>query len=141
MLPPQWAPPCGSECTKKYAALTQIPWRVFCKKGCDTDGETWEECLSACNEICYKDPVFKDRQWSAYIDRSPGAAVYSEECFHACVAGCGYKFEIDPEKVGQVRPNRPCTTLPSVKPSPVQKPSLLATKSGEHTEDVPCTSA
>ncbi|KAH9748661.1 hypothetical protein KPL70_005096 [Citrus sinensis] len=78
MIPQQWASPCGNQCTQKFAALTQIPWRVFCKKGCDADGETWEECLAECNEICYKDPVLKDRQWSAYIDRSPGAANYSE---------------------------------------------------------------
>ncbi|XP_052183816.1 tetraspanin-19-like isoform X2 [Diospyros lotus] len=74
MLPQQWSPPCGNHCTKKYASLLQIP------------------CLEECNEICYKDPVLKDQQWSAYIDRSPGAASYSEECFRACVAGCGYKF-------------------------------------------------
>ncbi|XP_061375602.1 uncharacterized protein LOC133317734 isoform X3 [Gastrolobium bilobum] len=91
MMPQQWASPCGNQCTHKYAALTQIPWRVFCKKGCTSDGETWEECLEECNQICYKDPVLKDKQWSAYIDRSPGAASYSEECFHACVSGCGYK--------------------------------------------------
>ncbi|XAR59150.1 hypothetical protein NMG60_11014817 [Bertholletia excelsa] len=107
MIPQQWSSPCGNQCTHKYAALMQIPWRVFCKKGCDSDGETWEECLEECNEMCYKDPVLKDQQWSAYIDRSPGAASYSEECFHACVAGCGYKFEIPKDKVGQVHPNRP----------------------------------
>lgn len=28
--------------------------------------------------MCYKDPVLKDQQWSSYIDRSPGAAGYSE---------------------------------------------------------------
>ncbi|MQL88621.1 hypothetical protein Taro_021186, partial [Colocasia esculenta] len=77
--------------------------RVFCKKGCDADGETWDECVGECNEICYKDPVFKDYQWSAYIDRSPGAENYSmisqvltsmQECFHACVSGCSYKNEM-----------------------------------------------
>ncbi|GAV77920.1 hypothetical protein CFOL_v3_21388, partial [Cephalotus follicularis] len=110
--------------------------RVFCKKGCDSDGDTWEECLEECNEICYKDPVLKDHQWSAYIDRSPGAADYSEECFRACKAGCGYKFDIRPEKVEEVRPNRP------PKPSPVQKPpSPPTSKPSEPTEDVPCTSA
>ena len=30
-----------------------------------------------CTEICYKDPVLEDRQWSAYIDRSPGEDSYS----------------------------------------------------------------
>ncbi|GKC72407.1 hypothetical protein Tco_1118290 [Tanacetum coccineum] len=50
--------------------------RVFCKKGCNADGDTLEECLSLCDEICYKDPVLKDQQWSAYTDRSPGSASY-----------------------------------------------------------------
>ncbi|KAK4386605.1 hypothetical protein Sango_2531100 [Sesamum angolense] len=67
----------------------------FCKKGCDADGDTWDECLGECDEMCYKDPVLKDKQWSAYIDRSPGSASYSEECFRACVAGCGYKDNSD----------------------------------------------
>ncbi|CAA3026254.1 Hypothetical predicted protein [Olea europaea subsp. europaea] len=69
----QWSPPWNNQCTLKYAALIQIP------------------CLGECDEICYKDPVLKEQQRSAYIDHSPGAASYSEECFHACVAGCGYK--------------------------------------------------
>ncbi|XP_034697045.1 uncharacterized protein LOC117922923 isoform X2 [Vitis riparia] len=90
MIPDQWTSPCGNQCTKKYAAM-QIAWRVFCKKGCYADGETWEECLEECNEICYKDPVFKDQQWSAYIDRSPGSPSHSKECFNACVSGCGFK--------------------------------------------------
>ncbi|CAA3026253.1 Hypothetical predicted protein [Olea europaea subsp. europaea] len=85
----QWSPPWNNQCTLKYAALIQIP--LFCKKGCDSDGETWEDSLGECDEICYKDPVLKEQQRSAYIDHSPGAASYSEECFHACVAGCGYK--------------------------------------------------
>ncbi|KAH9748658.1 hypothetical protein KPL70_005096 [Citrus sinensis] len=122
MIPQQWASPCGNQCTQKFAALTQIPWRVFCKKGCDADGETWEECLAECNEICYKDPVLKDRQWSAYIDRSPGAANYSE-------------FEIDTEKVDKVRPNRPPP------PPPVAKPPPHVVRPGELTQDLPGTSA
>ncbi|XP_047159805.1 uncharacterized protein LOC124830194 isoform X1 [Vigna umbellata] len=77
MMPEQWVSPCGNQCTNKYSALTQIPWRVFCKKGCSSEEETWEECLEYCNLMCYKDPVLKDQQWSAYIDRSPGAASYS----------------------------------------------------------------
>lgn len=141
MLPEQWTQPCGNQCTQKFSALTQIPWRVFCKKGCGTDGETWEDCLDECNEICYKDPVLKDRQWTAYIDRSPGSASYSEECFKACKAGCGYKFEIHPGEVDKARPNRPCNPPPSEKPPPVQKRHPQAVKHGEPTEDVPCTSA
>lgn len=143
MIPQDWAPPCGNECTKKFAALTQIPWRVFCKKGCAADGDTWEECLGECNEICYKDPVLKDQQWSAYIDRSPGAASYSQECFHACVAGCGYKFDIPSEKVNQVHPNRP-TKPPNVqkpKPSPPKVVAAPPLESSSTTENMPDTSA
>ncbi|KAK8945230.1 hypothetical protein KSP39_PZI008143 [Platanthera zijinensis] len=77
MFPRDWTPPCQSCCTKKYAYIVQIPWRIFCKKGCNADGDTWDECIEACNEICYKDPVLKDHQWSAYIDRSPGIDTYS----------------------------------------------------------------
>ncbi|CAN6546442.1 unnamed protein product [Malus baccata var. baccata] len=70
--------------------------------------------LEECNEICYKDPVLKDQQWSACIDRSPGVDRYSEECFHACVSGCGFKFDKNPDIVDKVRPNRP------PKPPPVR---------------------
>lgn len=38
--------------------------------------------LEECNEICYKDPVLKDRKWSACIDRSPGVDRYSEVFCH-----------------------------------------------------------
>jgi len=71
MIPQQWVPPCGNQCNNKYSAFTQIPcifhsqisiysilslWsyitifcrvivgRVFCKKGCSSEGDTWEEC-------------------------------------------------------------------------------------------------
>ncbi|XP_024024043.1 uncharacterized protein LOC21395324, partial [Morus notabilis] len=110
--------------------------RVFCKKGCGTDGESWEECLDECTEICYKDPVLKDQQWSAYIDRSPGADRYSEECFFSCVSGCGYKFDIPREEVDKVRPKRP------PKPPPVpKKPASPRVEPKQTTEDVLSTSA
>ncbi|CAI0417190.1 unnamed protein product [Linum tenue] len=109
-----------------YATLIDSG-RVFCKKGCNADGDTWEECLEACEEICYKDPVLKDQQWSAYIDRSPGAASYSE-------------FDINKDKVDQTRPNRPCkpSSPPEKPPSSAHKPS---TTIADEQEDVPCTSA
>nr|XP_025622015.1 uncharacterized protein LOC112714604 isoform X2 [Arachis hypogaea] len=122
MIPQQWASPCGNQCTNKYAALTQIPWRVFCKKGCDSDGETWEECLEDCNQMCFKDPVLKDQQWSAYIDRSPGAASYSE-------------FEVVTEEVDKVCPNRP------PKPAPVQKPKPQPIEPVDPPEEMPGISA
>ncbi|XP_033137461.1 uncharacterized protein LOC103859331 isoform X1 [Brassica rapa] len=110
--------------------------RVFCKKGCDADSDSWEDCVSDCSEICYKDPVLKDRQWSAYIDRSPGAASYSEECFHACVAGCGYKFEVGSEEVDKVKPKRP----PPPPPKPQPPPRAKGPKQPP-SEEVPGTSA
>ncbi|KAL0727348.1 hypothetical protein Bca4012_023441 [Brassica carinata] len=118
-------------------------------------------CVSDCSEICYKDPVLKDRQWSAYIDRSPGAASYSEECFHACVAGCGYKvwypclnlhfdalslllngvcvimqFEVESEEVDKVKPKRPPPPPPKPQPPPRAKRPMQPP-----SEDVPGTSA
>ncbi|WZZ25173.1 hypothetical protein YC2023_008574 [Brassica napus] len=123
MIPQQWTPPCGSQCTHKYAALTQIPWRVFCKKGCDADSDSWEDCVSDCSEICYKDPVLKDRQWSAYIDRSPGAASYSE-------------FEVGSEEVDKVKPKRP----PPPPPKPQPPPRAKGPKQPP-SEEVPGTSA
>ncbi|XP_010940426.1 uncharacterized protein [Elaeis guineensis] len=119
MLPKEWTPPCGSLCTKKYANLVQIP------------------CLGECKKICYKDPVFKDHQWSAYIDRSPGDDNYSLECFHACVSGCGFKFDIPNDKVEQVRPNRPPKQTTVSKP----KPAVPDVKPTPTTDDLPCTSA
>ncbi|KAJ0263516.1 Defensin-like protein [Hirschfeldia incana] len=93
--------------------------------------------VSDCSEICYKDPVLKDRQWSAYIDRSPGSASYSEECFHACVAGCGYKFEVESEEVNKVKPNRPPPPPPKPQPPPRAKRPMQPPSD----EDVPASSS
>ncbi|KAH0722147.1 hypothetical protein KY289_005191 [Solanum tuberosum] len=82
--------------------------------------------------------VLKDQQWSAYIDRSPGAASCSEECFHACVAGCGYKFDVPSQKVDQIHPSRPPPkeklTTPAVK-------RILPRESSQTIDDIPGTSA
>ncbi|KAL3624895.1 hypothetical protein CASFOL_031563 [Castilleja foliolosa] len=123
MIPEQWAPPCNSQCTHKYAALMQIPWRVFCKKGCDADGETWDECLGECDEICYKDPVLKDNQWSAYIDRSPGSASYSELAVVTSLKSPkrkSTKFNQDPKPPPEVKPARSDAKL---KPDCVRNPT------------------
>ncbi|XP_021902264.1 uncharacterized protein LOC110817856 [Carica papaya] len=111
MITMDWVPPCGKQCTKKFAALIQIPWRVFCKKGCSTDGDTWEEC--------------KHFSFACL-----------QECFHACVAGCGFKFDIQPKEVDEVHPDRPS-------PPPVQekKTSTHPTEPNENPGDVPSTSA
>ncbi|KAL5214337.1 hypothetical protein ABZP36_003489 [Zizania latifolia] len=110
--------------------------RVFCKKGCDADGDTWDECISKCTEICYKDPVLEDQQWSAYIDRSPGQDSYSLECFNACVSGCGFRFDMPADKVQKIKPNRPSKPLPP--------PAIEWATNSEPLvkgEDLPCTSA
>ncbi|XP_070051697.1 uncharacterized protein [Nicotiana tomentosiformis] len=148
MIPQQWTPPCNKQCTNKFSALTQIPWRVFCKKACDADGDTWEECLEECEEMCYKGPVLKDQQWSAYIDRAPGSATQSEDCHRACVAGCGFKvstlsligpfllllaqnfstnmrlFDIPSEKVNKIQSNR--SSKPLVEEEPTDKNKTTA---------------
>lgn len=139
MFPSEWTPPCGSCCTKKYAYIVQIPWRIFCKKGCNADGDTWDECIEACNEICYKDPVLKGHQWSAYIDRSPGIDTYSLECFHACASGCGFKYDISPEKAKQVHPNR--QLLPPPQPPLLLESTTTALFPEPTNDDLPGTSA
>ncbi|GJS69861.1 zinc knuckle CX2CX4HX4C containing protein [Tanacetum coccineum] len=109
------------------SSFTGAAGRVFCKKGCNADGDTWEECLSSCDEICYKDPVLKDQQWSAYIDRSPGSATYSQ-------------YEIPSEKVTEVHPNRPCKQPPPP-PPPAAKTDSAVHKSIRISDDIPSTSA
>ncbi|KAG5023336.1 hypothetical protein JHK85_019678 [Glycine max] len=102
----QWGSPCGSQCTNKYAALGKIP------------------CLEDCNQICYKDPVLKDQQWSAYIDRSPGAASYSE-------------FEVKSEEADKVCPNR----QPKPETKPTKKPKPQPVRPIDLPGDIPDTSA
>ncbi|EYU27961.1 hypothetical protein ABFS82_13G108100 [Erythranthe guttata] len=142
MITSPWAPPCNSKCVNKYASLMQIPWRVFCKKGCDADGDTWDECIGECDEICYKDPVLKDQQWSAYIDRSPGSAAYSEECFRACISGCGYKFDIPLEKVSQVHSRPPKDPVEEKPHAPVgESSSKISNVVKPPPGEIPTTSA
>ncbi|KAG9451305.1 hypothetical protein H6P81_011270 [Aristolochia fimbriata] len=52
--------------------------RVFCKGGCNYEVDTWEDCEY--NEMCHKDSVLKDHQWSAYIDHAPGGML---PCLHS----------------------------------------------------------
>ncbi|KAL7102902.1 hypothetical protein ACP275_08G147000, partial [Erythranthe tilingii] len=120
-LPEKWNPPCNRECTRKYAAIRETPWRIYCKKGCDGDGDTWDECVGECDELCFKDPVFEGQQWSAVFDRSPGSAIYSEKCFRACLAGCAHKFDIPEEKINQVQ-SRAQMSPPEEKSTPSPPP-------------------
>ncbi|KAH0717963.1 hypothetical protein KY285_013994 [Solanum tuberosum] len=77
--------------------------------------------LEQCDEMCYKGPVMKDQQWSACIDRAPGSASHSEDCHRACVAGCGFKFDIPPEEVNKIQSNRSSKTLAEENPADKNK--------------------
>ncbi|GJR78986.1 zinc knuckle CX2CX4HX4C containing protein [Tanacetum coccineum] len=135
----------------RYLISNTNTGRVFCKKGCNADGDTWEECLSLCDEICYKDPVLKDQQWSAYTDRSPGSASYSS-AFTLVSLAVAYKgkfyiflfinfnYEIPSEKVTEVHPNRPCKQPPPP-PPPAAKTDSAVHKSIRISDDIPSTSA
>eukprot|EP00249_Psilotum_nudum_P004402 c17927_g1_i1 orf=310-726(+) len=82
---------CNASCTDLYNVL-HIAWRVYCKKACSSDGDSLEECLDECKGLCYKDPVYKQYEWSAPFDRSPGSPAYSLKCEAACKNGCTFKF-------------------------------------------------
>ncbi|KAL6518063.1 hypothetical protein OROMI_033764 [Orobanche minor] len=74
------------------------------------------------------------------IDRSPGSASYSEECFRACVAGCGYKFNIPTEKVNQVH-SRPPKPPIREKPGPLAVGSRPPDRNRPDQDDIPSISA
>ncbi|KAF3644655.1 General transcription factor IIH subunit [Capsicum annuum] len=75
--------------------------------------------LEQCDEMCYKGPVLKDQQWSVYIDRAPGSASYSEDCHRACVAGCGFKFDISSAEVDKIQSSR--SSKPPAEEEPADK--------------------
>ncbi|KAI5386588.1 hypothetical protein KIW84_072933 [Lathyrus oleraceus] len=59
-----------------------------------------------------------------------------QECFHACVSGCGYKFEVKPDEADKVSPNRPMKPEPQSVQKPKRKPVDHI-----HPPDMPDTSA
>ncbi|KAJ7568452.1 hypothetical protein O6H91_01G033200 [Diphasiastrum complanatum] len=89
---PQGGNNCNGCCVQRYESFFDIPWRVYCKKGCLQD--KWENCIEVCRELCYKDPLIEGKffQWTAALDRSPGVPSHSLKCTKACVRGCGFKF-------------------------------------------------
>ncbi|KAL6651779.1 hypothetical protein ACP70R_010704 [Stipagrostis hirtigluma subsp. patula] len=58
-----------------------------------------------------------------------------QECFNACVSGCGFRFDIPVEKVEEIKPDRPS------KPPPPEIKRATSSDSAKRGEDVPCTSA
>ncbi|KAJ7569208.1 hypothetical protein O6H91_01G067000 [Diphasiastrum complanatum] len=73
---------CNACCVRRYDSFFDIPWRVYCKKGCKQD--KWEDCKEVCRELCYKDPVIEGKsfQWTARLDRSPGVPSNSRIYIH-----------------------------------------------------------
>ncbi|CAF2026282.1 unnamed protein product [Brassica napus] len=61
----------------------------------------------------------------------------TQECFHACVAGCGYKFGVESEEVNKVKPKRPPPPPPKPQPPPRAKRPMQPPSN----EDVPTSSA
>eukprot|EP01017_Pseudomicrothorax_dubius_P034551 TRINITY_DN4754_c0_g1_i1.p1 TRINITY_DN4754_c0_g1~~TRINITY_DN4754_c0_g1_i1.p1 ORF type:complete len:110 (+),score=27.80 TRINITY_DN4754_c0_g1_i1:54-383(+) len=84
---------CYRICNEKYSAAD--PRRIYCKKGCDSDEETLEDCkLKSCAELCIKDNLGDDSvklgAWSKLFSRAP---TDSHQCLNACYYGCNNKEE------------------------------------------------
>uniref|UniRef100_M1C371 Uncharacterized protein n=1 Tax=Solanum tuberosum TaxID=4113 RepID=M1C371_SOLTU len=63
------------------------------------------------------------------------------ECFHACVAGCGYKFDVPSQKVDQIHPSRPPPPPPKEKLTTPAVKRILPRESSQTIDDIPGTSA
>eukprot|EP00243_Klebsormidium_subtile_P004517 TRINITY_DN18532_c0_g1_i1.p1 TRINITY_DN18532_c0_g1~~TRINITY_DN18532_c0_g1_i1.p1 ORF type:complete len:133 (-),score=3.38 TRINITY_DN18532_c0_g1_i1:323-721(-) len=81
---------CEECCTGSYG-FSQMPWRIYCKKGCNLEGG-WKDCQSSCKDMCFKDPTIRDYKWSSWFDRSPGDPVKSKACTEACLKGCLWRM-------------------------------------------------
>lgn len=82
---------CYKLCNQDYSAVDNN--RLYCKKGCDADGEeqpTIELCRSEkCTEVCIRRELGEDESklgsWSKYFSRAPTDA---DSCIEACYKGC-----------------------------------------------------
>ena len=86
--------PCYTVCNQIYK-VTQPSFRLYCKKGCDGDGDTINECKrDFCGGLCIKDTLGEDDNkkgaWTTLLARAPMA---SDDCLEACISGCGSKVE------------------------------------------------
>ncbi|KAH7292406.1 hypothetical protein KP509_29G066500 [Ceratopteris richardii] len=102
---------CNESCNNRYGVL-DIPWRVYCKKACSSDGETWDECRADCNDMCHKTPVIKEYEWSAHLARSPGSPTKARKCEKACIRGCAFKFNVSASELSAAIPRKPETPPP-----------------------------
>eukprot|EP00918_Siedleckia_nematoides_P085184 GHVU01187288.1.p1 GENE.GHVU01187288.1~~GHVU01187288.1.p1 ORF type:complete len:126 (-),score=11.18 GHVU01187288.1:1596-1973(-) len=76
--------------------------RSFCKKGCDFDATSLQDCEEQCHSLCYKGNITEDENhWGniPLLDRSPADVQSSKNCMDACMAGCEFR-----EKLGEFLP-------------------------------------
>ena len=88
--------PCYTFCNTAFP-ITDPSMRLYCKKGCDGDGDTKAECKrDFCGGLCIKDVLGEDDnkkgKFSLYFARAP---MNSDKCLEACIAGCGNKVDDD----------------------------------------------
>lgn len=77
--------------------MAEPSMRLYCKKGCDGDGDSIAECKTEfCDSLCIKDELGEDNDkkgaWTTIFARAP---MQSDKCLEACIAGCGMKEEED----------------------------------------------
>lgn len=88
--------PCYEFCNQKWD-ISQPSMRLYCKKGCDGDGDTMAECKTDfCSGLCIKDALGEDDDkkagWTKFFARAP---MKSDECLESCIAGCSRRPEED----------------------------------------------
>lgn len=88
---------CYDYCNDKWD-MTNPSMRLYCKKGCDGDGDTISECKNDfCDSLCIKDVLGEDDDkkagWTKIFARAP---MNSDNCLESCVYGCSKK-EFDDE--------------------------------------------
>uniref|UniRef100_A0A3Q7IBK5 Uncharacterized protein n=1 Tax=Solanum lycopersicum TaxID=4081 RepID=A0A3Q7IBK5_SOLLC len=75
------------------------------------------------------------------VDFSIEVGCSALECFHACVAGCGYKFDVPSQKVDQIHPSRPPPPPPKDKLTTRAVKRILPGEPSQTIDDIPGTSA
>lgn len=67
--------PCYDYCNTTFD-ISNPSQRLFCKKGCDGDGDDMQECKrDFCSGLCIKDELGEDEdkkgKWTTYFARAP----------------------------------------------------------------------
>ncbi|WMV49137.1 hypothetical protein MTR67_042522 [Solanum verrucosum] len=92
--------------------------------------KAWKGCIS-----------FVEFAYNKNILSTTDHSTFELECFHACVAGCGYKFDVPSQKVDQIHPSRPPPPPPKEKLTTPAVKRILPRKSSQTIDDIPGTSA